>query len=156
MSAETLLDRDISRRRTREPNNLVLQSLATTIPAGAGIIAHDDLPQVVNTVFAMPYEFLLCVVGEVVLSVKRLAYPIQTMELMEDLTPYAKKRGVEGVALGVVDSARGRGIGNRLKDYPNALAAYPQAIGESTAESAARAQLQIGICQVEAKQLAQA
>lgn len=42
------------------------------------------------------------------------------------------------------------------KDYPNALAAYPQAIGESTAESAARAQLQIGICQVEAKQLAEA
>lgn len=43
------------------------------------------------------------------------------MELMEDLTPYAQKRGVEGVALGVVGSARGRGIGNRLKDYPKHL-----------------------------------
>ncbi len=45
------------------------------------------------------------------------------MDRTEDLSAYEHKRGVEGIALGVVPQARGKGIGNRLKDYPKSLGA---------------------------------
>jgi hypothetical protein len=63
------------------------------------------------------------VLGFYILGRRSVMEGTEGMELTEDLTPYESKTGVEGVALGVVPSARGRGIGNQLKDYPKNLGA---------------------------------
>ena len=65
------------------------------------------------------------VIGFYILGNRTLAAGVEEEGLTptEDLEPYAQKRGVEGVALGIVPEARGQGLGSRLKDYPQTLGA---------------------------------
>lgn len=61
------------------------------------------------------------VIGFYIVGRRSVGEGTQGMKQLEDLSGYQDKRGVEGIALGVVSSARGKGIGNRLKDYPKHL-----------------------------------
>ncbi len=61
------------------------------------------------------------VIGFYILGDRDVLMGTASMEKTEDLTPYEGKKGVEGIALGVIPEARGKGIGNRLKDYPQRL-----------------------------------
>lgn len=61
------------------------------------------------------------VIGFYILGDRDVLTGTRRMEPTEDLAPYQGKKGVEGIALGVIPEVRGKGIGNRLKDYPKHL-----------------------------------
>lgn len=63
------------------------------------------------------------VLGFYILGRRQLADGVkdQGLKPTENLKQYAAKKGVEGVALGVVPSARGLGLGSRFKDFPKSL-----------------------------------
>jgi 8-oxo-dGTP diphosphatase len=65
------------------------------------------------------------VVGFYILGKRGILEGIKEEELTptEDLSAYQGKKGIEGVALGVIPEARGSGLGSKLKDYPQRLGA---------------------------------
>lgn len=65
------------------------------------------------------------VVGFYILGKRSVLDGIKEEELTptEDLSAYQGKKGIEGVALGIIPEARGSGLGSKLKDYPQRLGA---------------------------------
>jgi GNAT superfamily N-acetyltransferase len=46
---------------------------------------------------------------------------VGSCDTKEDLSPYAKKRGIEGIGLVVLPQFRGQGFGDRLKNLPSTM-----------------------------------